>query len=352
MTRIVVHVAWRPELDPDVTAEQRDGQWAQLLAPLFERAVALGGRVVGWAPYELVLDFAWDGLYDAVDFLVDAPLAPELASAMSVGVPQVVADNGRIAIVVGPALRRAALLVKAARPGEVLLDPELVEAGQGRFGVLGETASRPGRSDLPVLVLDPENPLLELEEETPNSIALARTTSPSVVPGSSPSSRAPAAVVARHVDRLAHTTLALDDTEGSLFPIELASVLKKRDAESLQELARSVRPHGPDAAERLEAIAELAGGRAGEALRRLRRSKQQAEGEDPTARCRAALALAVALMAAGRPYEAALEGLYGMARAREGKDQRGERACARFLSQLAGSMGDSASEQAWASLGQ
>lgn len=348
MSRIVVHVAWRSELDPDVTLEQRDSQWVELLTPLFERAMALGGRVVGWAPYELVVDFAWDGLYDAVDFLVDAPLAPELSSAMTFGETEVVTDTGRVAMVVGPPLRRAAQLVKVARPGEVLLSPELVEVAEGRFGILGEAGSRAGRPDVAAFVLDPDNPLTDFEEVGPASV----TFGPSPAHHSLPSSRAPAAVVARHVERLASTTAALGDTEGAVFPPELATALKKRDAESLQELARSIRSHGGNAAERMEAIAELAGGKAGDALRRLRRSKEQAKTDDPSARCRAALALAVALMAAGRPYEAALEGLDGIARAREGLDQRGERACARFLAQLAQSMGDETSAQAWSGLGQ
>jgi len=146
------------------------------------------------------------------------------------------------------------------------------------------------------------------------------------------------------------TTEALGDEDAGVFPKELNSTLKKRDAASLHELAQSVRAHDAvDAADRLDAIAELADGKSGEALRRLRQSKGRAPAEDLSARCRAALALAVALASAGRPYEAALEGLDGIARAREGGDERGERACARFLSQLSTTLGDHGSASAWGS---
>jgi class 3 adenylate cyclase len=306
--------------------------------------------VVGWGENELAVDFAWDGLYDAVDFLVDAPLLPELSSGMSGGEPWIISDMGRVAIAVGRALTTAAQLALLARPGEVLLDPQLVEQAEGSLGVLGEAGIRPGRPEVPALILDPENPLVDASEG-------GRAMDPSFGPPPSEatrkpsSSHAPPSVVAKQVERLADTTAALEDTEGSVFPPEFASALKKRDADSLHELAETVKSHGAHAAERIEAMAQLASGRSGEALRRLRRSKDEAQDQDPTTRCRAALALGVALASAGRPYEAALEGLDAIARAREATDQRGERACARFLSQLSQTLGDTPSAEAWAQLG-
>jgi hypothetical protein len=98
-------------------------------------------------------------------------------------------------------------------------------------------------------------------------------------------------------------------------------------------------------------MATLASGKSGEALRRLRKAKEKASHEDASAQCRASLALAVALVSAGRPYEAALEGLEGIARAREGSDERGERACARFLAQLCLTLKDQESADAWAAIG-
>jgi hypothetical protein len=67
-------------------------------------------------------------------------------------------------------------------------------------------------------------------------------------------------------------------------------------------------------------------------------------------RCRAALAHGIGLAAAGRLAEAVLEALEGLARAREAQDRSGERACARFLSQLSNSAEQPAAAAAWLSV--
>lgn len=351
MKRILVQADWRPELDPEISAEERDEQWAEMLVPLFERAAALGGRLIGVGARSITADFAWDGLYDAVDFLVDAPLAPELAAGLCHGFVDVIHDGGRGAFVMGSPVRHVAELAHLARPGEVLLSPEVVAEAEGRLGTAGEVAARPGRPHIPALILDPEHPLHETELPGPPSDQGMQLMSvhPRTHP---PSSRAPESERARQVDRLMTATAAMGDAAGAVFQADISSALRKRDAASLHELAESIRSHAaPDAADRLEAMATLASGRSGEALRRLRRAKDKASSDDPSARCRAALALAVALASAGRPYEAALEGLEGLARAREGRDERGEHACARFLSQLSVTLKDPDSSAQWASLG-
>lgn len=166
-----------------------------------------------------------------------------------------------------------------------------------------------------------------------------------------PSSNSPESFVERQVERLAMSAEVMARSDGSVFPPEVSSALRRRDADSLQALAKAARDHdAPEAADRLEAIAELAEGKSGEALRKLRRAKEKAQRDDPSARCRAALALGLALAAAGRPYEAALEGIEAVARAREGNDDRGQRACARFLSQVAAQLGDSDAARDWAQL--
>jgi hypothetical protein len=169
LKRILVQADWRPEIDPDISLEERDAQWGEMVVPLFERVIALGGRLIGWGPRSLTADFAWDGLYDAVDFLVDAPLAPELAAGLCHGSLQVVHDAGRVAFVTGAPLRTVAALAQLARPGEVLLSPEVVAEADGRLGTAGEVAARPGRPDIPALILDPENPLHETQLPGPPS---------------------------------------------------------------------------------------------------------------------------------------------------------------------------------------
>jgi hypothetical protein len=350
--RIVVHAEWRPEIDSDVSEEQRDEQWADIVLPLFERAIALGGRLVRWSSRSVTVDFSWDGLYDAIDFLVDAPLAPDLATGISHGQLKVVYDGARIAFALGAPLRVARNLAQLARPGEVLLSPEIVADSQGRIGTAGEVGRRPGRPDVPGILLDPEHPL----KETQIPAAPSRSEGIELVPAARrshpPSSPAPESERVRQVNRFVSTTAALGDTAPAVFPEEVSKALRKRDAQSLHALAESIRNHAaPQAAERLDAMAQLADGKSGEALRRLRRSKESAPMDDPSARCRSALALGVALATAGRPYEAALEALDGLARAREGKDERGERACARFLSQLSLTFRDKYASEAWGLLG-
>jgi hypothetical protein len=103
-------------------------------------------------------------------------------------------------------------------------------------------------------------------------------------------------------------------------------------------------------ADRLDALACIARGAHGEALRLLWQSKERSRELLPVERCRAALALGVGLAAAGRSSDALLEALDGLARAREADDERGERACARLVAQLATAVGRPDLAAAWALL--
>lgn len=338
-------------MDPDVSEDEVDGQWAEIIGPTFERARALGGRVIGWDQRGLTLDFAWDGLYDAIDFLVDAPLAPTFAAAMSAGEVRTVVETGRATIALGPCVRMAQQLVELAMPGEVLISADLAAQADGRLGLIAEVGVRPNRPRLDAYILDSQIPFIATDDgPPPHSSGGFQLVTPK--PGvARPSSEAPESFIERQVERLASSAEVVAHDDGSVFPPELSSALRRRDADSLQALARAAREQDANqAADRLEAIAELAEGKSGEALRKLRRAKDKAQSEDPSARCRAALALGLALAAAGRPYEAALEGIEAVARAREGSDERGERACARFLSQVSAQLGDMSASYEWAQL--
>lgn len=128
-----------------------------------------------------------------------------------------------------------------------------------------------------------------------------------------------------------------------------AQALKEGDWESVQRLVVELRETGESslAADRLEAMAELARGEIGEALRLLRQGKERAQTADAAARSRAALALGVALATAGRLDEALLEALEALARARECEDSGGGRACARFLAQLSAKAGQDNAARGW-----
>jgi hypothetical protein len=339
--RIVVQVRFSPSLEPD-GASSLAQKWAELAPPLFERATALGGRVVGFGDHFLAIDFPWDALYDAIDFLVDAPLFPELASGLAHGHMNLIYEGPRMALVTGEVMTRAAQLSELARPGEVLVEPSLVKACEGRLGSIGEAGKRPGRPEIDALILDPEHPF----------------DSTSVPP--SPSLNLPledfdfdvtTRVRAEQAARLAVATEAVGRESDSTFPVALAQALKDRSPEALAKLAERVNasPVSP-ATERLFAMTELLQGRSGDAIRRLREARDQGEDGSASARCRATLALAVAYAAVGRTREAILEGLAGLARAREGQDEKGERACARFLANMAEATSDLDSAAAWNAL--
>ncbi|HEX7669629.1 MAG TPA: hypothetical protein VF395_08605, partial [Polyangiaceae bacterium] len=136
-------------------------------------------------------------------------------------------------------------------------------------------------------------------------------------------------------------------------PSAAVDAFRKGDLEAVERMATQV---GVDEgrtglAERLQAMAKLARGETGDAIRRLRDAADEARRTKSKDRCRAALALAVALGAASRHEEALLEALDALARARELSDERGEYACRRFLSQLAATAGHHDVAEAWGAEG-
>ncbi|HSC88949.1 MAG TPA: hypothetical protein VLC09_16820 [Polyangiaceae bacterium] len=332
--RIVAHVRYQSTVDPDVTQEERDRAWAELAAPMLDRASALGGRLVAWGDEFICVDFSWDALYDALDFLIDAPLALELASGLCHGDVRVLHDAGRVAPAVGAPLREAAQLAELARPGEVLVAPELVRATGERLVTHGEAGKRPGRPEIEAWLLDMDHPLRE----------------PSVRPLSVPlefEAEEPMSLGGPQLARLVSAAEAVSTT--SLFPRAMGSALQRHDGASLRELASDLRREAksPVLAERLDAMAALASGRSGDAIRRLRHAKEETAGDDWGGRCRSTLALAVALSGAGRANDAVLEALEALAHARRGSDERGEYASVRFLAQLSRSLADPVAEALW-----
>lgn len=341
MERLVVYVRYLPSLDPDMPREERDLLWYQLAGPLFDRASALGGRLIAWGKEFVTVDFSWDGLYDALDFLLDAPLAPELACGLCHGPVTVLHEGGRVAPSVGPALLLAQDLAELARPGEVLVSPELVDATGARIGWSGEAGHRPGKPEIAAYILDPERPLRDS--------MLPSSRPPEVSTLAWGESEPPASLQEIHQARLDAVTDTVRST--SLFPLA-PSGGEDASPPSLRDIAESVRgTQSPELVERLQAMEELARGRSGEAIRRLRQAKAEADARAGADRCRAALALAVALLSAGRSHEALLEALEAVARARESEDLRGEKMCARFLARLSEILRDPISGAAWAELG-
>jgi hypothetical protein len=108
------------------------------------------------------------------------------------------------------------------------------------------------------------------------------------------------------------------------------------DNASLEHWVEGLRAAGEDDAftDRMGAMARLARGDIGDALRVLRRTRSQLDAEDHRRRCQTSLALGVALSAAGRPQDALLEALDALARARQSDDVQGATACLAFLAKL------------------
>lgn len=137
----------------------------------------------------------------------------------------------------------------------------------------------------------------------------------------------------------------------SLMPERASLALMRGDPVTLDQLARQLRMEAHNMlADRLDAMASLVRGNTGDALRRLRDAKHRARQLSLSEQCRASLALSVAIAAAGRSTDAMLEALEGLARARRGGDSRGERACAKFLAQLAQKAGQEPVALAWQDL--
>jgi hypothetical protein len=130
------------------------------------------------------------------------------------------------------------------------------------------------------------------------------------------------------------------------------AALRTGDLDAVERMAAKVR-HGEGRAglaDRLDAMADLARGETADAIRRLQAAADKARRDGSRDRCRASLALAVALAAGSRAEDALFQALDALARARESEDFRGEQATLRFLSQLAGLAGRPEIGSRWAAL--
>lgn len=161
--RLVVCVRWRPPPTTDSVAEPGPaGTWSEVVRTLAERATALGGRIVGWQDGALSVDFALDGLQDAVDFLVEEPSGSNLSRGLAHGELEACVESHRIALCTGEVLRRASVLAEYARPGEALVTPDLVAATGGELLTTGPPKQREGREPIEALTLDLVHPLRSL----------------------------------------------------------------------------------------------------------------------------------------------------------------------------------------------
>ncbi|MEO7110068.1 MAG: hypothetical protein ABI183_06495, partial [Polyangiaceae bacterium] len=151
----------------------------------------------------------------------------------------------------------------------------------------------------------------------------------------------PVVAVSPEVRYRSPSTFDLEEVDPEALAARLAQLsrdaLLDGDAQSLERWSDGLKATGEkDAlAERMRAMARLARGRVGDALRALREARKYAEEDGtPEARCQASLALGVGLAFAGRVDDALLEGMDALARAREAGDAQAEQACLAFLQRL------------------
>lgn len=132
---------------------------------------------------------------------------------------------------------------------------------------------------------------------------------------------------------------------GSNIAVRLGELAKEAllagDNVSLERWVDGLRAAGenPIFTERMRAMARIVRGDIGDALRVLRRTRQQLDPKDHALRCQTSLAMGIALSVAGRPQEALLEGMDALARARQIGDERAAEACVAFLAKLFTSVG-------------
>jgi len=227
-------------------------------------------------------------------------------------------------------------------PAAPRLDEAVLPSNGGEQSSQAFEADRELVSDSDVEAMSAEDSELKPASEEPEGDVQA-VAELGALPGGSESNGGPRAAPTLRVAGV--------PSNDSLMPERASLALMRGDPVTLDQLARQLRMEAHNMlADRLDAMASLVRGNTGDALRRLRDAKHRARQLSLSEQCRASLALSVAIAAAGRSTDAMLEALEGLARARRGGDTRGERACAKFLAQLAQKAGQEPVALAWQNL--
>ncbi len=323
-------------------------RWSALETP--ERAVAraraaaveaaeLGGRLAGFGGFEVAFRFDAEEIEAAALFARSVvQRIPSLGRAgMARGaVAAFETADGLNQLAWGEPLVIAAALARLAELGSVLLLEDLAKefphalqsGGPGReLPFAGRT-----RATVKLEALSFEADSAVIEE--PHN--LSETAQVRVAPVMAPSTFPPAA----DPPRRSHT--------GSYEMLELArSALLRSDSVSLDTAVSELNlsAQNKEIVERLAGVLAMTRGANEEGLRVLRRAAETEQTDDK--RARAVLAYAIGVAAAGRHEEALLEALSALSITRQSQDPSGERACARFLAQLAFANGHVDAASAW-----
>jgi hypothetical protein len=366
-------------------------------------------KLVGWGADRF--SFAFPESERAHVCRLAATLLEELGEhGVGIALREIVVSEGNATRAFGVGLTMAESLANAARPGEVLIDPEMLEtpgltrigSAVVRFGdviirallctrsLLSTPRSSPDPlPPLPPLTPPPRPPDTSPTTDPPPALRLSlRPASPaappfrsprvshrpppmpeavrrlspppkpSIPPGESARLGAPppkpssAPPVEEEPDpaslALATELSSQHSTDPPLRP-SIIEALRSGNASSMLALADQLRTGGARGGlvARLEAMASLAQGEVLHGLDSLLAAATNSKQRGSKNQSRTALALAVGLSIAGKKQEALLQGLEALALARLRADDRGERACCAFLGQLARSVGENDVADAW-----
>jgi hypothetical protein len=293
-----------------------EAYFARVIA-LRKKAEAHGARLCACEARSVAFDFAPDEVDEAIDFATsvteqaardgDASALPHCGVGIAEGQMRVVADTGASAAFAwGPPLVTAMALARIARSGQVLADPALSCLAQGEL-LGGEMRhGHDGTRQVYGVVLD-DRRIWRRDAEA----ALAQS---------------------------ADENAPIAETNGGASPGTAplggwTGAVKRGDRDGVPA--------------RLRAIASLAEGMIPEALRQLEDGVQASAEAPPAVRSRAILAYAIGLAVSGNATEALLQALTALARAREGNELNGERACTRFLARLSAAAGEPEAALMW-----
>jgi hypothetical protein len=264
-----------------------EGNYLARARALCIRGETLDGRLVAWSAALFAMGWDTDEIEKAVLFAAgirEEALSPERAwaSGIAEGELEALSPDGQGILAWGPALLSAASLAHLASAGDVLVDGDLRAMHAGQLSLLGEgVATDPGQRTRGWR-LDLQHPWkgAGTEDDRP----------------------------------MPHESVAQAGGAGSPVPGQgrndpLVSRIRKLAGSS----------------QSAPAVDALAG---------LRRARARVEGGPPSARCQAALALAMMLSIAARPEDALLETLDALARAREADDPKAIGACMALLAKL------------------
>ena len=278
-----------------------------------------GGKLVAWGSTFFALAWSSDAISSAIEI---ASALREEGAAWSCGlaVGNVEAlDPDANDLILGEALAAAEGLAAASKAGQAWVHASVLTMHGAKLRASAQVSMAWQGREFQGALLDLRPP---------------KTSSPSIRPAPTPQP-VPA------IRYRSPSTFDVEEVDPEALAARLAQLsrdaLLDGDAQSLERWSDGLKATGEkDAlAERMRAMARLARGRVGDALRALREARKYAEEDGtPQARCQASLALGVGLAFAGRVDDALLEGMDALARAREAGDAQAEQACLAFLQRL------------------